>query len=278
MTWSYKKILSIFVLCVLIYMPNKIFAWDCSFVDSDKEKQSLLNYVVVFPKEVFNRAVDNLRAYCCDKYSDNIIACKSANQVDDYPNSEYLYDHLLDIAFRRLDGFTWNYVYGMEPDIMWLEWRQFITKASKSITWDIAERIWVEYDKYRKLKYYKYDDNFLLNYNNLDSVSLTDKYYLICDILQDLVNKNFIWREKSDSDYYSKCRQLAYTRIENEDLYVKTIMIESSNQLLKSNFDAYLMKYFFQEKISSLKEKMVEFMNIFYTIFKQAPAAKSCSK
>jgi len=71
---------------------------------------------------------------------------------------------------------------------------------------------------------------------------------------------------------------MAYNRIQDEDVYVKTVIIDVSNQLLKSSFNAYLMKYFVQEKLFSLKEKMVEFVNTFYTIFKQAPAAKSCSK
>jgi hypothetical protein len=55
-------------------------------------------------------------------------------------------------------------------------------------------------------------------------------------------------------------------------------MLDTSNQILKSSFDAYLMKYFVQEKLSALKEKLVEFVSTFYTLFKQAPVSKSCSK
>ncbi len=276
MNWAHKKLLLLGLL-VLVLLPSKSFAWDCSFVDSDKEKKVPVKYSAVFSKEDFNRAVDNLRAYCCNNYPEMPV-CNLANEVDDYPQSEYLYDHLVDVAFRKLDGFTWNYVYGLEPDILWLEWRKIITKVSLSITWDIAGRIWEEYDKYRKLKWYKYNSGFLLDYNNIEKVSLSDKYYFVCDIIKDLINEDMIWREKLSDVYYDKCRAMAYKRIEDENLYVKTVMINASNQLLKSSFDAYLIKYFVQEKLSALKAKIVEFMNIFYTIYKQAPASKSCSK
>ena len=84
--------------------------------------------------------------------------------------------------------------------------------------------------------------------------------------------------KKSNNIYYDKCKSLAYTRIQEENLYVRTVMISSSNQILKSSFDAYTINYFVKEKLSSLKQKLIEFVSVFYTIYKQAPVSKSCSK
>lgn len=273
-----RKIIWLLLIMSLSVFSYRTFAWDCDFVDSAEEKKVPIKYAIVFPNDVFNRAIDNLKAYCCDNYAEDIKTCDSLDAVEDYPQSEFLYDHLIDIAFRRLDGFSWNYVYGLEPDVIGSEWRKIIIESSMSVTWDVAARIWNEYDKYRRLKWYQYNDNFLLDYNNIEKVSLADKYYLTCDIVKNLIDDDSLWREKSNDIYYDACRRLAYSRIQDENLYVKTVMISASNQLLKSSFDAYLVKYFVSEKLSLLKIKLVEFVNVFYTIYKQAPASKTCSK
>lgn len=251
---------------------------DCDFVDSIQQKKVITKYSIIFPQDVFDRSIENLRAYCCDKYADEMEICKTVGSVEDYPHSEFLFDHLLDIAFRRLDGSTGNYVYNLEPDIAWLERRIFINKASLSITWDMAAKIWTEYEKYWKLKHYKYDDTFFSDYNDIEKVSLSDKYYLTCDALKDMINNDMIWRYKLTDKYYDGCKELAYNRISRENVLFRNVAISTSNQLLKSTFNAYLIEYYVQNKISAFKDKLVEFVGVFYTIFKQAPVAKTCSK
>lgn len=266
------------IVLVSVSMSCIALAWDCDFVDSIEKKKVPIKYSVIFSDDAFNRAVTNLKAYCCDNYPEWINVCNSTDEVDDYPQSEYLYDHLVDVAFRNLDGFGWNYWYGLEPDVLWSEWRKFILKESESVTGWVAAKIGKEYDKYWKLKWYQYSDEFLSDYNNIEKVSLADKYYFVCDIVKNIIDIDSVWRDKLDSIYYDRCVAMAYNRIHDENLYVKTIMISASNQLLRSSFDAYLIKYFVQEKLSLLKMKLVEFVDSFYTIYKQAPVSKSCSK
>lgn len=250
---------------------------DCDFVDSTQQKKVIPKYSIIFPQDVFDRSIENLRAYCCDKNADEMEICKTVGSVKDYPHSEFLLDHLLDIAFRRLDGATGNYMYNLEPDIAWLERRVFINKASLSITWDMAAKIWTEYEKYWRLKHYDYDDTFFSDYNDIEKISLSDKYYLTCDVLSGMLN-DMKWRYQMTNKYYDECKELAYNRINRENFFFRNIAISTSNQLLKSTFNAYLVEYYVQNKLSVFKDKLVEFVSVFYTIFKQAPVAKTCSK
>lgn len=261
------------------FISSFVNAGDCGFVDSIQQKDAIPKYMIVFPQDVFSRAIENLRAYCCEKHSDELSVCKSAGFVKDYPKSEFLFDHLLDIAFRRLDWTTGNYVYNLNSDLMWESWRTFINKVSLSITWDMSAKISEEYNKYWKLKYYEYNYDFFLDYNNLEKISLSDKYYLTCDVLKDMINNNFGWVISQVSDENVKlCRNLAYNRISRESLLFRNVLVSSSSQLLKSTFNAYLIDYYVQNKLSAFKDKLVEFMSMFYTIFKQAPVSKTCSK
>lgn len=90
-------------------------------------------YLNVLPAEAFKRALINLKSYCCTQVNFK-VSC-SANDIQNikppYPESAFLFDHLIDVAMRRLDGDK-KLAYGLDPDPTALERRQKIAEIAGS--------------------------------------------------------------------------------------------------------------------------------------------------
>ena len=68
-------------------------------------------------------------------------------------------------------------------------------------------------------------------------------------------------------------------RMNQENLYVKTILINVANKMLKDNLDATLNKQFVQDKLVKLQQTISKIKDLFNTIaLHQAPFCKKCSK
>jgi hypothetical protein len=70
--------------------------------------QGTEKYKKIYPYDNIKVAVNNLRSYCC-KVQDEKSLCKSSNNTREdesttYAYSNKLYDHLIDVGFRALDG------------------------------------------------------------------------------------------------------------------------------------------------------------------------------
>ena len=118
-----------------------------------------------------------MQTACTDKEKENLPT--------QYPESAYLFDHLIDITMRRLDGIT-GLAYGLSPDPTALKRREEIDKIANSAIGMQASEIEKLYREYRQLHN---NENFdITNYNKNDFAifSLRDKYNTLCDILKNL--------------------------------------------------------------------------------------------
>lgn len=169
---------------------------DCNLVANKKYDDSMQMYSVlegkyqnVIPKTAYEKALIHLKAYCCNQKQ---ILC-SKEETDSlpkektYPASPYLFDHLIDITMRRLDGIQ-ELVYGLDVDPAGLARRNLITKAANEINGEQAKTIKKEYTAYWTL-HKKTTKNLTwvtTNYNseNSDNFSLGDKYNSLCKIIK----------------------------------------------------------------------------------------------
>ena len=112
-----KIIFTSIVLCTA--MISCALADDCNILTDidhtlpiDKHIESLVGvygtaYEAVLPAESFKRALINLKAYCCSQAFGEYCSVDDKNNTSSaYPKSAFLFDHLLDVAMRRLDGIT----------------------------------------------------------------------------------------------------------------------------------------------------------------------------
>jgi len=64
----------------------------------------------IFPQDAIDRATKNLRSYCCEQNilrdTPTVQICDDSDMPPDkyFPQSAYLFDHIVDIMLRRLDG------------------------------------------------------------------------------------------------------------------------------------------------------------------------------
>ncbi|MEI8091153.1 MAG: hypothetical protein WCG98_02655 [bacterium] len=188
---------SVVVLCFGGYS----FAHDCKLASeiTDTSETTTYNFINklagvnfegIMPQVAVAKAVENLKKYCCVSKIIDESFCK--NFKDDteqlYPQSAYLYDHLLDVAFRRLDGRA-DLAYGLSPDKDG-EARRNLFNGFATAQVTTSKIISDAYAKYRTRKIIVIKDKdltkFMLEYNNS---TLADKYANMCPIINLLYNQ-----------------------------------------------------------------------------------------
>jgi hypothetical protein len=91
---------------------SRVFANDCNVVLGTGIESTVLVYNKIYekvlPSIAFKQALTNLKAYCC--LNGDRLSCSSGEKENlptkYFPESIYLFDHLIDVAMRRLDGIT----------------------------------------------------------------------------------------------------------------------------------------------------------------------------
>ncbi len=295
-----KKIGSI-CLGILVYYWGSMFASinDCGIVNNvdiqntTGYKQILntvqqQNFTSILPTEALQKALENLKKFCCQSSSIEDENCKGYKEKQGYPSSPFLYDHLIDIQLRRLDAIP-KLIYGLDGDAIGSQWRKFITETTTAKVSVQADNIVQTYKKYRTTKntiheYSTPEDIkiFLQSYTS-SQTTLIDKYLSTCDIMARIYNsianeKIAIGNSQNSKSAYSKCQNIVQERIHEEYITTKSIINKTANETMHETYKTYTMKYFVQEKIMGLIDLISQIKSLFSTMVHQAAAAKTCNK
>lgn len=263
------------------------FGHDCNLVQGENLAATANNTVVnkkyekVRPAEAIQQTLINLKAYCCNQH---LIQC-SDQEIDNlpaknYPESAYIFDHLLDTAMRRLDGIA-STNYQLQPDPMAQQRRTYITQVAEDPLGAQASTIQEQYTNYRKIK--NIGNDILKNYNNLQLVTLADKYNNLCEITKNMyqdmrIHTDIIIGSKSDKNsFFNKCEKIVEERVTRETTYVKILMAQKTTKLLENTTQAYTKKHFVEDKMTALRKLIEKVASTFKTIVKQAPVAQQCN-
>lgn len=259
--------------------------WDCLFSltnntlnwweNSNQSDEIIANLAKAMPKEAIEKAYNHLKSYCCDINYLNSSSCSQSNNNEIYPQSIYLFDHLLDVYLRRLDAKqkddNWeDLLYGLEPDEMWTEWRKFIIERGNDVKWSLPLEIKDKFSSMWKLttnvtnflgdtelNIKNWKNSFEENIKNYDNWTLWDKYNLACDISKYISeSKLLLSTSKLSTKEYNSCKKLTSARINNETIYTKTLLMQKANILLWSNMKSYLNTYFVSNKLNALQDKV----------------------
>jgi hypothetical protein len=171
----------------IIAITGGVFAHDCALVVNKNIDTVLANYTANYqiykqflPIEAFNQALINLKAYCCAQVINPPCTDKEKeNLPTQYMESAYLFDHLIDISMRRLDG-NKALAYGLEPDPTGGERRTKINAIASTTTGIPANEIEKIYKSYRTLHKNGNVDITKYNAGDLATFSLRDKYNTLC--------------------------------------------------------------------------------------------------
>ncbi len=270
-----KKFFLILMMLMSVWIPH-VFAETveagCNlYAESDSAitDQSFSAFTSIYPAKLLAVAQKNHKNYCCRDYNMKISAevenyCNN-NATDTYVTSPWLFDHLIDVGFRYLDGVE-DLQYEWAPlDNKGKERREKITVYGTNPNGSIPLAIMNDYTTYW------WDRNKDLNmvqsatqnctdskerlseYNTQrDSLSLVQKYFAICELSACLVGNN-----DQKSAFFSKCQQLSFQRIVQEDEYVQAVIIHQGQQAIATNFNAYARGYMNHNRLDALLEKIV---------------------
>jgi len=266
---------------------------DCHIVEFDLNEDSY-NYWLgnLYPDAAIYQAMLNLKAYCC--YS-NLIYDKGTCDKDKskfqeiYPQSPYLYDHLLDVSLRRLDVVGNIYDLSISDlDDKAVEWRSYIVDdVAENANWNFAmwvenkfSEFWADNPDYQK-KFEQYNSAVYYSLDNLIDISLLysdaslyQRYEEMCwlnvslyYILMSTFNKDSDLR--LESDWFIRCRNYIVPKILNDEMiYVKAVVMKKSMQLLHSSINSYIYDYYGKNRLMHLQQNVMKLTDLFQTMAK----------
>lgn len=293
-----KKIV-IMSIVITLGIIGQTFAHDCNLIEWDIEtaaksyEANNKEYIEFLPRDAFKQALLNMKAYCCFQEIKKTCSrktttnCCTQEEKDsfpkEYPESAFIFDHIVDITMRRLDGYA-PLAYGIAPDPTAKERRELITKLSEAANGWTAKEIEDKYKIYRK-PHNNTKESVLNNYNtNVETVSLIDKYQNLCEITKWLYenlkinDKTIIWGIQDPESYFNGCKNLVRQRVKRENGYVKILMVQKTGKMIDEVTKAYTKKHFVEEKLLELRDLITKVKNLFQDMVKQAPVSQKCSK
>jgi len=252
----------------------------------------------VYPKENVIQAIYNLRGYCCQEgylKQDKWICTKNIDiEKGTWPQSRYLYDHIIDVWFRNLDWFKDKLHANMaEPEEKAVKRRDKINElavdAEGSMPLQIVKSFedarydpagWSDQSSVRIISVDRTQDisDWIENFAGKVKRSemwLASKYYATCYIwlfLNPEIKKN-----GSKKSSYLQCRALANNRISKESGLVKVISIEQWAAMLANNLSIYTSDYFVQQGLMRLLDKVGRFGSDVNYLQQKAQGTHECS-
>jgi len=294
----------VFVVSWTAHAQRSITAHDCALVTSIDEITNmngideitrirwLRPYVSYIPENSLQQAAINLKSYCCEVWlptdENSRLWCQTdIPEKKYYPESQFLFDHFVDVVLRYYDGVEANN-YDLAVDPQAQEW------AEKTIEWSLAtegvvpKEIDQEFRKYRELQ-----PNELLTTTNLgcsaiqtkvmnqsQTWSLSTKILNSCAIAACMYES--VWsasqaisRTRASLD---SCNQLAENIFAQQSLYIENIMIQQANRLLQKQMTDYITDYFSQKRLNNVQNTIANIADALNAVNKLViEGTKQCS-
>lgn len=237
---------------------------------------------VLFTDADMQQAARYLGQYCCESISGQ-EGCDAllAWQNNYYPESPYIFDHLINIGMRKLDGIqehcdalgiscTATTDYQLEATAR----REKITEIAEDTEWYPPLQIESLFKDYRWT-----NDTFL----EKDTL-LSNAYFLMCDEAVSI--RNAIWGNSEDTDrdltdgksLKTVCDELVKKRYEMELQYVRTLMVEKWLQYMSQNLRSYLFDYYLENRMSDLVDKYNNLYSCFVMVLRYSERTKCCNE
>ncbi len=213
-------------------------------------------------------ATQNLRAYCCSNklISDEKI-CENIDSTNNFPESPYLYDHIIDVAIRKRDGWEKN-AYNLEVDAKTVEYRQYMDEIATLPEGESPDEIikkikelWIPKTSPTIENYSPAVCEKAIQRNDLSNKTLYEKLSNICTIsrcaydamVKDIPNKD---STIATAIGYEQCQNMISQKIYYEFSYMNSVINEAANRKLQKNINEYLTNYFARDRLINLQNKI----------------------
>jgi len=310
---SMRLYIVLFVAYVCLFVTNTVFAQsnnDClaysvgtqawfvldvnnKYTEKQEIEPTMEHELLFFTDQDLSRLFWHFQQYCCLALNDE-SKCEDKQSPYYFAMSPYLWDHLINIGFRKLDGVEDH------CNSMWFDCDNRakvpnLSQERRETIKEIAEdregyppaqleelfyKFWWDTDRNEKA-YAAIEDK---NYEQIDT--LRAQYRALC-----IEIANIQWRldplSGSESEYtaatnwqwlYKHCQDLADERYEQEVQYVRTLMVEKWVEFLVQNLRAYSLDYFIDNRFSSLSDKYTELEWCFSTVLSYSTNTACCNE
>lgn len=262
------------LITIAICTPAAVFGQstnaDCSMVDSADVDINIFKITAqdagidysLLPEDAQERVSKNLRAYCCDQNILKEVTCsKTKTDIPPdwyYPQSTYLFDHMIDVILRRLDGNPDLIYPDVALDPIGKEWREKVRELASDPAWttpllilNTAKPYWIDKD-----------------------ASLLWLYNKVCKSAYDIYTKKFTGQEwitntpgaLPTSRSQSVCDLLVEQRIQYELKYISVLINTSANRTLENYMQKHLSNYFATTRLSQLQSTIAQMVDAFQTV------------
>ncbi len=258
--------------------------FDCGLIVEDKIAASTIApnwywYNGLYDNQTIWTALQHLADYCCIQWYINASRwiCKWSEERVWWAESPYLFDHLINIWFRKLDAYTdANLRYNLPADSRWTEWQQELQKFNKPSNLATPESIINVYnsDKFWRTTNWQNTDNpwFIIDAscndakNRYDQLSLYDRYKASCEIAKCLSNTTtFAWANSSKTSINllqespEICETIYSNRKNTETLSVNQLATRAWIRTITSIVEQYTKNYFVWTRWQNLYEQRTSF-------------------
>lgn len=279
---QYKRLIGIFT--TILASSAYSFAverYDCK-IDSligewaAAPKQLKDKFSYLLDEESLTMALQNLRAYCVSAELTSKEIGGNADSTNNFPESAYLYDHILDVAIRKRDGWEKN-AYNLAVDQKTVDYRSYMDKIAtlpegKSPD-DIIKKIkelWIPQNT-PSIKSYSKKVCETENRGDLESKTLYEKLANICTISRCAYDAMVKDIDKKDSGLataigYKNCQTMISNKIYSEFTYMNSVINEAANRKLQKNINEYLTNYFARDRLINLQNKIGETYDAFAVV------------
>lgn len=232
----------------------------------------------LLPKEAVERASKNLRVFCCEQKmlrdldwtpeDKKICKEKDLPANKSFPQSQYLFDHLVDVMLRRLDG---------NPDLIYPDvplhpkakiWRETIREYAISPEWKSpAELI----------------NTSVGNWVNPNPDGLINLYGKVCSTAYDYytrlaASKSSPWAQATAKTAIDTCPVVIKSIIQYELMYIRVTIDLLANRSLGHSMSTYLKDYYANNRLVNLQSTINEMVGAFTTVNRfYVEGTKQCS-
>ncbi len=284
----YKSSITVVIILSLTILAWESFAadikFDCWLIVGEKVNPALIvpnwySYNWLYDSQTIWTALQHLTDYCCIQWyiDSSRDICKWSEERVWWAESPYLFDHLINVWFRKLDAYTDAKLrYNLVADNRWTEWQQELQKFNTPSNLATPENI---IDIYNSDKFWRTTnwsanekDWFILDVSCNDAkdrynqLSLYDRYKASCEIAKCLANTTTFAGANSSKTSINLlqenpeiCETIYSNRKNKETLSINQLATRVWIRTITSIVEQYTKNYFVWTRWQNLYEQRTNF-------------------
>ncbi|USN55742.1 MAG: hypothetical protein H6765_04025 [Candidatus Peribacteria bacterium] len=225
--------------CVGVSYAQESSQYDCSLVASNAEPQKYANAIyqafadrgeepIVYTKKDLATVMLHLKQYCCEEMLSPETCSGLPKSNNQYAQSPYIFDHLLSIGMRKMDGVE-DHCDEMDIDCAWedgsrehIDWREEITELAEDRLGHPSYEIEGNFRKYwGQPGEYTEKEKLVNKYSQLCEEAVHIRQWL-----PDFNSYESDLQVTQQRGLLGTCNDMANLRYQREYLYVRALMVE----------------------------------------------------